>query len=393
MSRVFQRDGGRDWWVDFKDARGIRRRRKIGPSKRVAQEVLDGLLGNVARRVHLGVIEDSAISFADFAKILRERVTPMLKPRSRERWFGILDKYLVPAFPGALRAITTADAEAYLRQRRTPQKCPRCDGKGTVSTGRPDKREALTTCPRCKGAKEIAPSPSTLNRETTVLKHIMRRAVAWEYLSRNPFLDSQGGVLAGLKALREPTGRTRFLSLDEIDSLLAACGASESVYLKPLAVVAMNTGMRRNEILSLTRKSIDWKNRAALLTDTKNGEARHVHLNDAALEALKALPPRIDGRLFPLGPNQTTMLFVRAAKRASLEDCRLHDLRHTFASYQAMSGVAGRGLQLLLGHKDARVTMRYSHLSDAYLKAAVDGVVLGRANPDRANEASNVAAS
>jgi integrase len=62
-------------------------------------------------------------------------------------------------------------------------------------------------------------------------------------------------------------------------------------------------------------------------------------------------PPRIDGRLFPLGPNQTTMLFVRTAKRAGLEDCRLHDLRHTFASYQAMAGVAGRGLQVLLGHK------------------------------------------
>src|SRR5208282_3814736 len=386
MSRVFEREKG-EWWIDFKAARGIRRRRKIGPSKRVAKEVLDGLLGNVARRVHLGVIEESAVSFADFAKIWRERVTPILKPRSRERWFGILDKYLVPAFPGTLRAITTADAEAYLRQRRTPEKCPRCDGTGKVSTGRRYEREAVA-CPRCKGAKEIAPSPSTLNRETTVLKHMMRRAVVWEFLSRNPFLDSQGGVLAGLKALREPTGRTRFLSLDEIDRLLAACEASESAYLKPLAVVAMNTGMRRNEILSLTRKSIDWRNRAALLSETKNGDARHVHLNDAALEALKALPPRIDGRLFPLGPNQTTMLFVRAAKRASLEDCRLHDLRHTFASYQAMAGVAGRGLQVLLGHKDARMTMRYSHLSDAYLKAAVDGVVLGRLNAGKVEDAS-----
>jgi hypothetical protein len=165
------------------------------PSKRVAKEVLDGLLGNVARRVHLGVIEESAISFEDFAKIWRERVTPTLKPRSRERWFGILDKYLIPAFPGTLRAITAADAEAYLRQRRKPEKCPRCDGKGKVSSGPP--------CPRCKGAKEIAPSPSTLNREVTVLKHMMRRAVVWEYLSRNPFLDSQGGGVV------RPQGATR----------------------------------------------------------------------------------------------------------------------------------------------------------------------------------------
>src|SRR5208282_3208750 len=83
-------------------------------------------------------------------------------------------------------------------------------------------------------------------------------------------------------------------------------------------------------------------------------------------------------RLFPLGPNQTSMMFRRAVKRAGLEDFRLHDLRHTFASYQAMSGIAGRGLQSLLGHKDPRMTMRYSHLSEAFLRAAVNGVQLGR---------------
>lgn len=71
------------------------------------------------------------------------------------------------------------------------------------------------------------------------------------------------------------------------------------------------------------------------------------------------------------------MLFVRAVKRAGLENAKLHDLRHTFASYQAMAGVASRGLQVLLGHKDARMTMRYSHLSESYLRVAVNGVVLG----------------
>jgi integrase len=78
---------------------------------------------------------------------------------------------------------------------------------------------------------------------------------------------------------------------------------------------------------------------------------------------------------------------------ALIEDFRLHDCRHTFASYQAMAGIQARGLQTLLGHRDGRMTTRYSHLSDAYLKAAVDGVVLRRSNPDRAAEASKVAAS
>jgi integrase len=340
MSRVFQRQG--DWWIDFKDASGVRRRHKIGPSKRVAREVLDGLLGQVARRQHLGVIEDSTISFAEFAKICSERVLIPLKPRTQERWRGIINTHLKNAFPGALRGITAATTEAYVNKRIG--------------------QEA---------------QPSTINREMTVLKHMMRRAVEWEYLSRNPFLDAQGRPLAGLRALREPSGRTRFLSVEEIEKLLKACEASESPYLKAFVIVSINTGMRRNEVLSLDRRSVDFANSVVTLADTKNGEARHVYLNRGATEALKSLPARLDGRMFPMGPNQTTMLFVRAAKRAGLENARLHDLRHTFASYQAMSGVASRGLQVLLGHKDARMTMRYSHLSDAYLRAAVNGVVLG----------------
>ena len=137
--------------------------------------------------------------------------------------------------------------------------------------------------------------------------------------------------------------------------------------------------MRRNEILSLARKSVDWVNRIATLEATKNGEKRHVFLNDLAMNALKSLPARLDTeRLFPFRPNQISMALRRVINRSGIADFRLHDLRHTFASYQAMSGVHGRGLQALLGHKDNRMTIRYSHLSDAYLRAAVDGVRLGR---------------
>ena len=117
-------------------------------------------------------------------------------------------------------------------------------------------------------------------------------------------------------------------------------------YLKAFATRgAQDSGMRRNEILSLGRRSIDWQNRTAALIETKNGEARHVHLNDAALDALKALPPQIDGRLFPLNPNQVSVAFMRAVRRADIEDFRLHDCRHTFASYQRMSQIQARGLQ------------------------------------------------
>ena len=101
MSRVFQKK--QIWWIDFRDAHGVRRRRKIGPNKRVAKEVLDGMLGSVARREHLGVIDDSPITFADFSNIWFERIAHTLKPTSQERFRGALEKHLKPAFPGQLR--------------------------------------------------------------------------------------------------------------------------------------------------------------------------------------------------------------------------------------------------------------------------------------------------
>jgi integrase len=109
------------------------------------------------------------------------------------------------------------------------------------------------------------------------LRHILRRALAWtddsgaRYLTRYP--------LEGWKPLQESPGRTRFLDNDEITRVLAACSLSRSRYLTPFVLVALNTGCRRGEILSLTRKSIDWQNHIATIAQTKNGTAGHVPLN------------------------------------------------------------------------------------------------------------------
>jgi integrase len=138
--------------------------------------------------------------------------------------------------------------------------------------------------------------------------------------------------------------------------------------------------MRRGEILSLTRRSVDWQNKVVKLEQTKNGESRYVYLNDEAFQALRGLPTRIDNELlFPIDQWQLGKAFRRACAEAKLEDFRIHDCRHTFASHQAMAGVQGLTLQALLGHKDMRMTGRYSHLSDAHLRAAVNAVGFGSA--------------
>lgn len=336
MSRVFKRDGM--YWIDWFDAKGKRRRKKVAPSKRVAGEALNAVLNSAAREEFLGIVDESKMSFADFAKLWRERVERRVRLTTAQRWLGILNLHLKPTFRCSLRAITKVEVEAY-RSRRLEE-------------------GATAAC---------------VNREVGVLKHMLARAAEWGLLRRNS--------LAGLKSLSEPPGRTRFLAEDEIPALLAACEQSRSQYLKPLVLVALNTGLRRGDILSLTRKSVDWQNRIVTVAVTKNGNAEHVRLNDVAFEALRSLPARLDGKLFPFKDGRAvSRAFRRAVAKAGIADFRLHDLKHTFLSYHAMDGAQPRELQALAHHKDPRMTARYAHLSDYHLHAAVDRVQLGAHN-------------
>jgi integrase len=341
MSRVFKRDAA--WWIDFSDAEGVRHRKKVGPNKRVASDVLNDVLAKVAKREFLGVIEESKVTFADFAEEWKRRVGSSLASRTRERWWGIVDKHIKPAFPGSLRGVTAAQVEAFVAARI-----------------------------------EAGAALGTVKTEFTVLRHLLGRAKAWEYLGRDP--------ASGVKGPKEQPGRVRFLKPEEVGRLLKACDPSNfegrsalfSGYLKAFVILALNTGMRRGEILSLRRQDVDWSNRIARLERTKNGEARNVHLNSAAIAALRAIPQRIDSeRLFPFTGDSITAAFRRALERAEIPDFRLHDMRHCFASYQTMAGLPQRAVQELLGHKDGRMTARYSHLADEFLKSAVDRVTIG----------------
>ena len=171
-----------------------------------------------------------------------------------------------------------------------------------------------------------------------------------------------------------PPGRVRYLELEEIPVLLEACPA----WLKPIVIIGMHTGLRRSEIITLRRSDIDKKNRLLVITQTKNNELKAVPMNETVWKAIKGLPNRLDtpylfaepdGR--PVTPNKVSMAFRRARKRAGLDDFRLHDLRHHFASYLTMNGHNSKTVQDLLGHKVAAMTARYSHLSPEHLKAAV----------------------
>jgi integrase len=176
-------------------------------------------------------------------------------------------------------------------------------------------------------------------------------------------------------------GRLRFLSEEERERLLSACQASKSPYLYPLVVLALATGARWSELLSLTWDNVDLRGRVVRFMDTKNGDHRAVPLSTKALEVLQALRPSgvvpIKGWVFPGSSGRHAdprEAWEFALQRAQVEDFRFHDLRHTAASYLAMNGASLLEIGHILGHRTAQMTRRYAHLTEQHTREAIDAL-------------------
>src|ERR1043165_1681948 len=179
----------------------------------------------------------------------------------------------------------------------------------------------------------------TVRNELTVLRHLLRLAHRkWNSLDRVPDIELP----------KAPRGRTRFLDQSEIHRLFEACTHSKNKHLPAIVMLAIHTGMRKNEIMGLKweRISLDKDlgfNARVTLYDTKNGEPRGVPLNTDAIAALTALEPdpsKRSGRVFKRANGeewgQIRTAFEKAVARAALSDFRFLDLRHTAASHLAM---------------------------------------------------------
>lgn len=162
--------------------------------------------------------------------------------------------------------------------------------------------------------------------------------------------------------IRKPTVRNerdRGLDADEEKRLMGALDQSRRKYLKAIVRLAIETAMRRGELLGLTWECIDLKKQTAFLPQTKNGDSRTVPLSTRAVAVLQSLPRDIDGgRVFKIGETSVTEGFQRAAQRAGLVDIRFHDLRHVAVSRLAKV-LAMHELAKVAGHRSPRSVMRY----------------------------------
>jgi integrase len=201
-------------------------------------------------------------------------------------------------------------------------------------------------------------SGATVNRELSTLSHAIDTARReWEvYLPVNPCSLVR----------RPPQGRPRNRRLqgDEEQRLLGACRDARNAWLVHFVALAIETGMRRSELLGLLWPNVDLERRIAFLPVTKNGESRGVPLSSRAVTILRGLPASSNGRVFgELTTDALKQSFKRAVRRAGIAGLRLHDLRHEATSRFFEKGLNVMEVASVTGHKTLQMLKRYTHLS------------------------------
>ena len=207
-------------------------------------------------------------------------------------------------------------------------------------------------------------SPATANRYRALLSLTYRLAIRNGKVKENPARMVQHRL--------ENNARLRFLSAEEEPTLRAAIAAACPEQLVALEL-ALNTGLRLSEQYGLRWQDVSLARRTLTIQRSKNGAARHVPLNQAAIRALEVLQSRANGsELVCGGANTPRRWFDSVVKVAGLQSFTWHCLRHTFASRLVMAGVDIRTVQELMGHKTIAMTIRYAHLAPKHTLAAVE---------------------
>ena len=178
----------------------------------------------------------------------------------------------------------------------------------------------------------------------------------------------------------ENRAKQRFLSRDEQNSLLKASKTAnwEKFYL--VVLLAITTGARKGEILSLKWSDIDFKNRTALLADTKNGKPRLLPLTQPVVEELMKYREKNNYLIFHNTVSSTTPFDIKkswatALTISGIRHCRFHDLRHTAASNLVECGRTLFEVGTLLGHSSTSMTARYAHLAIEHTRDMIDSVM------------------
>jgi len=337
--------GRKTYYQRFRDERGRERQFKIGRADIVTMEQARRKGRSVFARAILG--EDSQRRREEL------RAIPTLEAFVRDRYIPFVATYK--------RSWRTD--ETILRHHALPQ-------LGKLALDEIKAEHIVDVVARMK-AKGLA--ASTANRVLVILRYIYNLAIKW----RMPGIASN--PTTGIE-LGPEIQRNRYLTKEEAQVLSAAIANDENRTAANAIMLLLLTGARRNEITQARWEHVFWDERKLRVPISKSGKPRWISLSASAIGLLRSIP-RCAGNdyIFPApttGRPSPSLWFPwkRIRDRAGLGDVRLHDLRHSFASFLVNEGVSLYVVQGLLGHANAKTTQRYAHLQSDTLSRATDVV-------------------
>ena len=220
--------------------------------------------------------------------------------------------------------------------------------------------------------REAGYAVGTCNRMLVQLRHIFNMAIRWEVMPR----DSNPTV--GVEAFSGETHRDRYLSQEEVARLFGVLDGYGSAQVADIIRVLLFTGARKREILNARWEHIDFERGILTVPRSKSGKPRYIQLPALAIEALHR-QPREEAQPWVFPSPRTGRPYVSIyyswdtiRRRARLPGVRMHDLRHSFASFLVNAGRSLYEVQMLLGHSSPKTTMRYAHLSSDSLRSAAE---------------------
>jgi integrase len=311
------------WWVDIY-VNGMRIRKPVSTSKKEAEKVLIKMKSDTLHRKY-ALPKDEKVRFSDFARIYIERVSVPGK-RSYLTDISLLKNLIVYFGDLYLHEICDYHYEQY-RNIRIKQKVK-------------NKNKLVST--------------TTINREGALLRAMLNKAVQWGVLSFNP--------IKKMSMFKEEP-KERILTEKEIKLLVR----SAEVPLKHIILVALNTGMRRGEILNLHWNQVNVDQGFITVQKTKSRKLRRIPLNRSMKRLFSHLYLNRGGRGYvfenpdtgqPLQDIKTA--WYSLLRRTGIKDFRFHDLRHCFATYTLLNGGDLISLKETLGHDDIATTSRYT---------------------------------